>query len=168
MPGWLSRLSSQLLVSAQAMNSQSVGLSPTLCSVLAVQSLLRILSPSLCPSLLSLSVWREEKRREEKRREEKREGKGREGKGREGKGREGKGREGKGREGKGREGKGKEQKGRERKGTEGNGRERKVPRLPAFLSRSLTVSLIVLPSLTLLHLPHHVLSSNSSPFPQHG
>ena len=52
-PEWLSWLSIWLLVAAQVMVSQFVGLSPTLGSVLAVWSLLGILSPSLSapPSL---------------------------------------------------------------------------------------------------------------------
>ena len=52
MPGWLSWLDIRLLISAQVMISQFLGLSPTLGSALAVWSLLGILPLSL----LSLSV----------------------------------------------------------------------------------------------------------------
>ena len=57
MPGWLSQVSVWLLISAQGMISQFVGSSPALGSVLAVGSLLGILSPSLfAPPLLLLCV----------------------------------------------------------------------------------------------------------------
>ena len=46
-PGWLSRLSIQLLVWAQVMISRFVSSSPTLSSALTSQSLLGILSLSL-------------------------------------------------------------------------------------------------------------------------
>ena len=51
-PGWLSRLSVQLLVLAQVVISWFVSSNPTSGSVLTVRSLLGILSPSLslCPS----------------------------------------------------------------------------------------------------------------------
>ena len=56
-PGWLSRLSVQLLVSTQVVISQFVGSSPASGSVLTARSLLGIFSPSLCPSpLLSVSL----------------------------------------------------------------------------------------------------------------
>ena len=56
-PGWLSWLSVQLLISAQVMISRFVSSSPTLGSVLTVQSLLGILALPFCPSppMLSLS-----------------------------------------------------------------------------------------------------------------
>ena len=57
MPGWLSRLSIQLLVSAQVMLSQFVRLSPKSGSVLTAQSLLGILSFSLCLSLCSSPIY---------------------------------------------------------------------------------------------------------------
>ena len=49
-PGWLSRLSVRLLVLAQVVISWFTSSSPALASALAVQSLLGILSLSLCPS----------------------------------------------------------------------------------------------------------------------
>ena len=51
-PGWLSRLSNRILISAQVMISWFVGSRPTLGSALTAQSLLGILSLclSLCPS----------------------------------------------------------------------------------------------------------------------
>ena len=61
-PGWLSRLSLGVLVSAQVMISQFVSLRPALCSMLTAQSLepaLDSVSPSLCPfpaCTLSLSL----------------------------------------------------------------------------------------------------------------
>ena len=57
LPGWLSPLSIQLLISAQVMISQSVGSSPVTGSVLAAWSLLGIISPHpLCLSLLTHSL----------------------------------------------------------------------------------------------------------------
>ena len=47
-PGGLSQLSIQLLILAQVMISRFMNSSPVLGSVLTVQSLLGILSPSLC------------------------------------------------------------------------------------------------------------------------
>ena len=52
-PGWRSQLSIQLLISAQVMVSWLMGSSPALGSVLTVQSLLGILSLSLCPPSLA-------------------------------------------------------------------------------------------------------------------
>ena len=51
-PGWFSLLTVRALVSAQVMISQFVRSSPVLGSALTMQSLLRIVSPSLslCPS----------------------------------------------------------------------------------------------------------------------
>ena len=51
MPGWLSRLSIQALISAQVMILWFVGLSPKSDSTLTAQSLIEILSLSLylCP-----------------------------------------------------------------------------------------------------------------------
>ena len=72
MPGWLSRLSGQLLISAPVMISQFVRSSPTSGSVLTVWSLLGILSlSSLRPSpahtiCLSLKKKKKEKKRKDK------------------------------------------------------------------------------------------------------
>ena len=57
-PGWLSWLNVYLLVSTQVMISQFMGSSPALGSVLAVWSLLGILSfsPLSVPTLLALSL----------------------------------------------------------------------------------------------------------------
>ena len=51
-PGWLSQLDVRLLVSAQVMISQFVGLSPASGSVLTAWDLLGILSLSAAPSLM--------------------------------------------------------------------------------------------------------------------
>ena len=56
-PGWLSRLSGRLLVSAQVMISRFLSLSPTSGSALTMWSLLGILSlPLSAPLPLALSV----------------------------------------------------------------------------------------------------------------
>ena len=58
-PGWLSRLSIQLLVSAQVLISLFVGLSPVLSPALTAQSLLGILSrppPQPLPHTCMLSL----------------------------------------------------------------------------------------------------------------
>ena len=55
-PGWLSPLSIQLLISAQVRISQFMSSSPALGSVLAVQSLLGILSLPAPPLLHTLSL----------------------------------------------------------------------------------------------------------------
>ena len=54
--GWLSRLSIQLLISAQVMILQFMGSSPTLGSALTAENLLGILSLSATPPCIHMHV----------------------------------------------------------------------------------------------------------------